>query len=165
MSFGAMTAVNVAALDPRFKSMIAMSGASLSHTNLTVPSLWMLGQEDRTIGTAGNILIRAHHNQHTGPSFLLELKEGGHYSFTDMFKINKTFGDGVGPGKRRETQEPFEYTSMETTYEIVNAVSLAFLDVYAKGKRERLPFLLKNHWPTEVVWKVAGVGQTAKASP
>ena len=73
-----------------------MSGASLSHANLTIPSLWMLGQEDRTIGTAGNFLIRAHHNMHTGPSFLLELKNGGHYSFTDMFKINKSHGDGVG---------------------------------------------------------------------
>jgi len=165
MSFGAMTSVDVVALDPRFKSMIAMSGASLSHTNVTVPSLWMLGQEDRTIGTAGNFLIRSHHSMHTGPSFLLELKDGGHYSFTDMFKINKTFGDGVGSGKRRETQEPFEYTSMEKTYEIVNVCSLAFLDVYAKGKRERLSFLLKNHWPAEVVWKVSGVGEAAKSSP
>jgi hypothetical protein len=46
---------------------------------------------------------------------------------------------------------------METTYEIVNACSLAFLDVYARGKRERLPFLLTNHWPNEVVWKASGV--------
>ena len=156
MSFGGMTVVDVAAADPRFKSLIAMSGASLTHTNTTIPSLWMLGQEDRTIGTAGNILIRGHHAMHTGPSFLLEIKDGGHYSFTDMFKVNKTFGDGVGPGKRRQTDEAFEYLSMDKTYEIVNACSLAFLDVYAKGKRERLPFLLTNHWPAEVVWKNFG---------
>jgi len=163
MSFGAMTAENVVAMDSRFKSMIAMSGASLGRTNLTVPSLWMLGEEDRTIGSMGNALIRAHHAMHTGPSFLLELKEGGHYSFTDMFKINKTFGDGVGPGKRRETKEPFEYTSMEKTYEIVNSYSLAFLDVYAKGKKERLPFLQKNHWPNEVVLKISGTGEVRSA--
>jgi dienelactone hydrolase len=159
MSFGAMTAVDVAASDPRFKSMIAMSGASLTHTNASVPSLWMLGQEDRTIGTVGNSLIRRHHSIHTGPSFLLELKDGGHYSFTDMFKINKTFGDGVGAGKRRPSEEPFEYTSMEKTYEIVNSYTLAFLDVYAKGKRERLPFLLKNHWPEEVVLNTTNAGE------
>ena len=157
MSFGALSAVDVAALDPRFKSVIAMAGASLSHTNLTVPSLWMLGDEDRTIGTAGNILIRGHHLIHSGPSFLLEFKNGGHYSFTDMFKINNAFGDGVGSGKRRGTEEPFQFTSMEMTYEIVNACSLAFLDVYAKGRRERLSFLLTNHWPEEVVWKYSGV--------
>ena len=159
MSFGAMSAVDVAALDARFKSVIAMSGASLSHSNRLVPSLWMLGQEDRTIGPAGNLLIRLHHTGHTGPSFLLELKDGGHFSFTDMFKINKSFGDGVGPGKRRGSDEPFEFTSMEKTYEIVNACSLAFLDVYARGKRERLPYLQTNHWPTEVVWKVSGVAE------
>ena len=165
MSFGGMSVVDVAALDSRFKSLIAMSGASLTHTNATIPSLWMLGQEDRTIGTAGNFLIRGHHTTHTGPSFLLEIKAGGHYSFTDMFKINKTFGDGVGPGKRRQTDEPFEFTSMDKTYEIVNACSLAFLDVYAKGNRERLPFLLTNHWPAEVVWKASAVGETQKTSP
>ena len=165
MSFGAMTSVDVGAVDSRFKSVIAMSGASRTHTNLVVPTLWMLGQEDRTIGTAGNTLIRAQHTIHTGPSFLLELKDGGHYSFTDMFKINKTFGDGVGPGKRRDTQEPFEFTGMDTTYEIVNACSLAFLDVYARGKRERLPFLLKNHWPAEVVLKASGADDSEKPSP
>jgi dienelactone hydrolase len=156
MSFGAMSAVDVAALDARFKSIIAMSGASLTHTNLEVPSLWMLGGEDRTIGPTGNLLIGLHHTAHTGPSFMLELKDGGHYSFTDMFKINKEFGDGVGAGKRRQTQEPFQFTSMEKTYEIVNAYSLAFLEVYARGRSEKLSFLQTNHWPKEVVLKVSG---------
>ena len=122
-------------------------------------------QKLRFLYTTCGQLIRSHHAMHTGPSFLLELKDGGHYSFTDMFKINKTFGDGVGPGKRRESKEPFEYTSMEKTYEIVNAYSLAFLDVYTKGKRERLPFLQQNHWTNEVVLKISGEGETKKAGP
>jgi len=165
MSFGGLSAVDVVAADPRFKSLIAMAGASLSHTNLVVPSLWLLGREDRTIGAAGNLLLRLHHAAHTGPSFLLELKNGGHYSFTDMFKINKAFGDGIGPGKRRETQEPFEFTSMEKTYEIVNAYSLAFLDVYARNKPARLPFLQTNHWPDEVILKSSGVGEGKGSNP
>ena len=159
MSFGAMTAVRVADTDPRFKSVIAMSGAPPTHTNLTVPTLWMLGTEDTTIGTYGNALIRSHHGKHVGPSFLLEIKNGGHYSFTDMFKINKNHGDGVGSGKRRETKEPFEFTSMETTYKIINAYSLAFLQVYARGNREprKLSGLKTNHWPEELIWKFSGL--------
>ena len=159
MSFGAMTAVRVADTDPRFKSVIAMSGAPPTHTNLAVPTLWMLGTEDTTIGVNGNALIRSHHSAHVGPSFLLEMKNGGHYSFTDMFKINKNFGDGVGPGKRRETKEPFEFTSMETTYKIINAYSLAFLEVYARGNREprKLSGLKTNHWPEELIWKFSGL--------
>lgn len=165
MSFGAMSAVQVADDDPRFKSVIAMSGAALTHTNRAIPTLWMLGTEDTTIGAVGNTLIRAHHLAHLGPSVLLELKNGGHYSFTDMFKIDKEFGDGVGAGTRRDTKEPFAFTSMETTYQIINFVSLAFLDVYAKGLRERLSFLQTNHWPDEVIWQVTGVDQEKQARP
>ena len=96
----------------------------------------MLGTEDRTIGAPGNAAIRDNHAKHTGPSYLLELKNGGHYSFTVMFKINKSFGDGVGAGKRRDTNEPFEFTLMEATYKIINSYSVSFLGYYLKGQKE-----------------------------
>jgi len=117
----------------------------------------MLGTEDRTLGVLGNTLIRANHAQHTGPSFLLELKNGGHYSFTDVFKVNKNFGDGVGPGKRRDTNEPFEFTSMELTYKIVNSYSVAFLGYFLKGQKEYGSFLTENHWPDTMLWDVKGM--------
>jgi dienelactone hydrolase len=158
MSFGSYTAHWAADQDGRFKAVIAMSGAPPSHTNLTVPSLRMLGTEDRTLGVGGNAAIRDNHAKHIGPSFLLELKNGGHYSFTDMFKINKHFGDGVGEGKRRETNEPFEFTSMETTYKIINSYSVAFLGYYLKGETSYLAFLSENHWPDLILWDVKGVG-------
>jgi dienelactone hydrolase len=154
MSFGSFTAHWAADRDPRFKAVVAMSGAPLSHTNLTVPSLRMLGTEDRTLGVLGNGLIRQNHAAHTGSSFLLELKNGGHYSFTDMFKLNKNFGDGVGAGKRRGTDEPFEFTSMELTYKIVNSYSVAFLGYFLKGQKEYWSFLSENHWPDIVAWDV-----------
>jgi predicted dienelactone hydrolase len=158
MSFGSYTAHWAADQDPRFKAVIAMSGAPASHTNLTVPSLRMLGTEDRTLGVAGNAAIRDNHAKHTGPSYLLELKNGGHYSFTDMFKINKNFGDGVGAGKRRDTNEPFEFTSMETTYKIINSYSVAFLGYYLKGETSYMTFLSENHWPDVMKWDVTGAG-------
>jgi predicted dienelactone hydrolase len=158
MSFGSYTAHWASDQDSRFKAMIAMSGAPPSHTNLTIPSLRMLGTEDRTIGVPGNAAIRDNHAKHTGPSFLLELKNGGHYSFTDMFKINKHFGDGVGEGKRRDTNEPFEFTSMEATYKIINSYSVAFLGYYLKGETSYLSFLRENHWPDVMTWDVTGVG-------
>ena len=93
------------------------------------------------------------------------MKNGGHYSFTDMFKINKNHGDGVGPGKRRETKEPFEFTSMETTYKIIDTYSLAFLEVYAHGNRRLLSALQQNKWPNELIWKSSGVGGKKKSNP
>ncbi len=154
MSFGSFTAHWAADREPRFKAVVAMSGAPPFHTNLTVPSLRMLGTEDRTLGVLGNGLIRSNHAAHTGPSFLLELKNGGHYSFTDMFKLNKNFGDGVGPGKRRDTNEPFEFTSMELTYKIVNSYSVAFLGYFLKDQKEYWSFLSENHWPEAMIWDV-----------
>lgn len=156
MSFGSYTAHWATDQDPRFKAVIAMSGAPPSHTNLTVPSLRMLGTEDRTLGVAGNSAIRDNHARHTGPSFLLELKNGGHFSFTDMFKINKHFGDGVGEGKRRESNEPFEFTTMETTYKIINSYSVAFLGYYLKGEKEYAGFLGENHWRDVMIWEAKG---------
>lgn len=158
MSFGSYTVHWVADQDPRFKAIVAMSGAPATHTNLAVPSLRMLGTEDRTLGPAGNAAIRDNHAKHTGPSYLLELKNGGHYSFTDMFKINKEFGDGVGAGKRRDTNEPFRYTDMETTYAIINSYSVAFLGYYLKGQKEYRAFLSENHWPDVMMWDVTGTG-------
>ncbi|MBI3651505.1 MAG: hypothetical protein HY231_10845 [Acidobacteria bacterium] len=152
MSFGSFTAHWAADADPRFKAVIAMSGAPATHTNLLVPTLRMLGTEDRTLGEAGNLLIRRNHEIHKGPAFLLELKNGGHFSFTDMFKLNKQFGDGVGKGKRRATGEAFEFTSMETTYKIINSYSVAFLGYYLKGQKEYLPFLQENHWKDVLIW-------------
>jgi dienelactone hydrolase len=156
MSFGSATAIRVADEDPRFKAVLAMAAAPPTHANLTVPSLYMLGTEDRTIKEEGNQLIRDNFAKHTGAGFLLELKNGGHYSFSDMFKLDKNFGDGIGKGKRRATGEEFAFTSMETTYAIINAYSVAFLGASVKGEREYLPFLQKNHWQDEVSWQSKG---------
>jgi predicted dienelactone hydrolase len=164
MSFGSMTAIRVADSDPRFKAVIAMSGAYEDHTNLTVPSLYMLGTEDRTIKASGNDRIRSVYAKHTRDGFLLEMKNGGHYSFTDVFKIDKNFGDGIGQGKRAATGEAFNFTSMETTYQIINSYSIAFLGLYVRGEKEYLPFLQKNHWPNELIWESKGVEQTQTTS-
>ncbi len=158
MSFGSMTAVRVAETDKRFKSVIAMSGAYPAAANLKVPTLWMIGTEDRTIGAMGNAVVRGHHEKHEGPSYLLELKDGGHYSFTDMPKLIPNFGDGAGKGKRREGGAEFQYTSMETAYRIVNAYSTAFLAVYAKGDKQCLAFLQRNGWPDELIWSARNAG-------
>ena len=68
-------------------------------------------------------------------------------------------GDGFGKGKRRDGGAEFQFTSMETTYQIVNSYSVAFLDVYAKGDKRALPFLKKNGWPDELIWQARNAEQ------
>lgn len=161
MSFGSYTAFRVVDSESRFKVVIGMSGARAEHTNLRIPALAMIGTEDRTIGPKGNAEVRSYIEKHQGPALLLELKNGGHYSFTDMFKINKLFGDGVGSGKRQGSNEPFDFTPMERTYEIINSISVAFCGVYIKEDKSYLPFLLENHWPEDLIWVVRGQEQAS----
>ena len=145
MSFGSYSAIQAADAEPRFKALLGMAAAPPAHTNLTIPTLLMLGAKDATIREAGNALIRNYPTTHEGPAYLLELTNGGHWSFTDMFKINKTFGDGIGP----------TFTPMEQTYEIVNTYSAAFLGVYLKGEKEPLKLLDSNpstSWTDAVKW-------------
>jgi hypothetical protein len=95
----------------------------------------------------GNGLVRGNYEKHTGPAMLLELINGGHYSFTDMFKLVKNFGDGVGEG----------FTPMDTTYEIINTMSTAFLDVYLKGQKESKKILESNPWPDDLAVQRKGI--------
>lgn len=157
MSFGSMTAILVANLDPRFKAVIGMSGAPRAFVPLTVPTLLMLGSEDLTIGEEGNARIREQYEKQASSVLLMEMKNGGHYSFTDIFKLNAKNGDGAGSGTRRVGGDPFEYTGMERTYEMINAYSLAFLGLFVRGEQDYLPYLTQNHWPKELTWKVKGV--------
>lgn len=140
MSFGSYSSIQAADADPRFSAVVAMAAAPQTNTNLTVPSQYWMGRKDKTIGELGNGLVKSTYTRHTGPSMLIELINGGHYSFTDMFKIIKSFGDGVGEG----------FTPMEQTYEIINVYSAAFLDVYLKGQKDAKKVLDANPWTEEV---------------
>jgi dienelactone hydrolase len=147
MSFGSYSSIQAADADPRFIAVVAMAAAPPTHTNLTVPSQYWLSRKDKTIGELGNGLVRANYEKHTGPVMLMEMINGGHYSFTDMFKLVKNFGDGVGEG----------FTPMDTTYEIINVYSTAFLDVYLKGQKEFKKFLETDSWPAEVAVQRKGL--------
>jgi dienelactone hydrolase len=156
MSFGSATAIRVADDDPRFKVVLAMAAAPPSHNNLTVPSLYMLGTEDLTIKEEGNQIIRDNFAKHTGTGFLLELKNGGHYSFTDMFKLDKNFGDGIGKGKRRATGAGVRFHFDGDDLRDYQFVQRGVSGRYVKAEREYLPFLQKNHWQDELIWQSKG---------
>jgi dienelactone hydrolase len=147
MSFGSYSAIQAADADPRFIAVVAMAAAPPTHTNLTVPSQYWLGRKDKTIGDLGNGLIRGTYEKHTGPAMLMELINGGHYSFTDVGKTVKNFGDGIGEG----------FTPLETTYDIINSYSTAFLGLYLKGQTEYKKFLETNPWPEELAVERKGL--------
>lgn len=165
-SFGSATAIASATVEPRIKAVVGMACAYWSlPPNPTVPTLHMLAVEDGFIGTGGNEIIRWHQSFHTGPSFLLELTNGGHLSFTDNLMLCDQPHEGIGPGARWDTGAPFVYTPKDTAYAIINSYSVAFLCCYLKGQTDYLRFLQDNHWPAEMTWEAKGIKGLREKDP
>ena len=145
-SFGGFTCCRVADSDPRVKAILPMTVAYSKPAR--IPVLLMLGELDRTIETAGNALSVAYYVSSSGPKYLLTLKRGGHFSFSDMDRINPNFGDGIGTETR--DGKTVEFLPSRLTKEIINAYSLAFFDCYLRKDAKAGEFLMKNAYPEEV---------------
>ena len=132
-SFGGFTACRAAETDRRVKAILPMTGAYGKKTS--VPMLLMLGDKDRTMGVAGNTVSRLFYESCGGPKYLVSLKRGGHFSFTDIDYIAPGFGDGVGGG---------EFLPSSRAKSLVNAYSLAFFEHYLRADADSGRFLRKN---------------------
>jgi dienelactone hydrolase len=156
-SFGGMTSTMAADQDDRIDAIVPMAAVGREHKNTEVPSLIILATEDDTIGAAGNARVREYYEEATGPKYLVEFVDGGHYSFTEMFQFDPKFGDGVGTGKRITNDEDITYTDKGTVYKYTNGYSLAFLNKFVKGESgaELDEYLDKNHDDKIMIHKVS----------
>lgn len=161
MSFGGWTAA--AALefnDPRVKAALLMCPSLMSaegrltkeRTNLHTPLMVMIGTEDTVIGTEGNALCRDFVKKPEGCSFLMEIKRGGHCSFTSCDLYNPAYGNGIGESTSLSSPGSM-YMPLEISkqHEIINGYGLAFLDKFIRGGSGS--FLTENHYPDELVYK------------
>ena len=107
---------------------------------------------------AGNEAGRAYHATHTGPRHLLEIKRGGHVSFTSCELYNPAYGNGIGESKSLSRPgETYTPLPIETQHEVINSYSLAFLNAHlrpgvAASEELGADYLLKNHFGDEIVW-------------
>lgn len=164
-SFGGYTAGAVINTDSRVKAIIPMTPVFGERSNYTTPLLLILGAEDKTIGLEGNQRALKYFEESKGPKYLVNVKDAGHFSFSDMFQYRPEHGDGVGKGERiTKPGEPIEYLGMEKTYEITNSYSAAFLGVYLKGQTGYQAFLEKNQFPNEIEFQFAPAQPQATAA-
>lgn len=88
---------------------------------------------------------------------LVEILDGGHYTFSDMFQLKPDFGDGIGKGTRiTKPGEPLEYLGMKESYEIINYYSGLFFEVFVKGERAYEKDLPTNIYPELLVVEYQG---------
>ena len=145
-SFGGYTVTKAAELDSRIRAILPMTVAYSKPA--TVPMLLMIGTLDRTVSETGNMVAKAFYVSSSGPKHLLVLERGGHYSFSDMDRINPSFGDGIGKSSKGGKQ--VEYLDSELTKKIINGYTLAFFDTYLKKDVRAREFLARNAFPGEI---------------
>lgn len=99
---------------------------------LTAPNVWLLLEEDHSIGTIGNDLIEDNAARAPGPTRLVRMPDGGHWSVSDIVGIDEAFMPGCGTDTRQDgSGEPFSYpdpaTARQTTASLVAAAVLPWL--------------------------------------
>jgi len=99
---------------------------------LTAPNVWLLLEEDNSIGAVGNTLIEDNAARATGPTRLVRMADGGHWSVSDIVGIQDAFMPGCGTDVRQDgSQERFSYpdpvTARDTTAGLVAAAVLPWL--------------------------------------
>ncbi|CAK0839898.1 unnamed protein product [Prorocentrum cordatum] len=165
MSFGGFaSAAALERQDPRVKAAImkcpslASGGGRLpeERANRATPVFVMLGAEDTVIGERGNELCRQYFATHSGPACLLEIKAGGHVSFTSCELYNPSYGNGIGESKSL-SQPGATYTPLPIAQQhaIVNSYALAFLNAYLRPSSEQAAasraYLQTNQFGDEIV--------------
>jgi dienelactone hydrolase len=153
-SFGGFTATTAADLDPRIDAVSPWAGVGLSRTRFDVPAMVLVATEDATIKQAGNGLCRSWFERGRAPSWLVELRNAGHFSFTEMAQYKPDYGDGIGRGK-------LEYLSVETVKRFTNAYTLAFFDRILKDEGRRDAWMGASHLPGEIDVRVIGLDAAA----
>ncbi|MCF6286623.1 MAG: alpha/beta fold hydrolase [Candidatus Hydrogenedentes bacterium] len=153
-SFGGFTAMAAAALDPRVDAIAPMAAVVPDFSKSSKrPLLLFIATEDDTIDEAGNTEARAYYEDTTSPKYLVEMKNAGHYSFSDMFQLNPAWGDGIGEGKRITDGEALRYLGMTDVYRFTNGYSTAFFHKYLKDSDTFEQYLKDNQAPKELIFR------------
>eukprot|EP00913_Durusdinium_trenchii_P001609 g1492.t1 len=128
--------------DSRIKAAVMMCPSLMSaggrimkdRSNLETPVMMMIGTEDTVLGAEGNDACREYALKPKGSSYLLEIKLGGHCSFTSCDLYNPAYGNGIGESKSlTKPGEMYEALDITKQHEIINTYGLAFLDKYLRG--------------------------------
>jgi len=96
-------------------------------TTLAAPTLFILLEEDHSIGVAGNVLLEGNYQAVPGPSWLVSLADAGHWSVSDLVGLTDGFMAGCGDDLRQDGGQPFSYADPATSRANTAAIVAAFL--------------------------------------
>ncbi|MCH9686118.1 MAG: hypothetical protein K0V04_32095 [Deltaproteobacteria bacterium] len=137
-SYGAATTGKVLQDDDRFIAGVAIAAPlanpllpGVAVTDIAEPMLMLLAQEDNSITEIGNNFMRADAMALPGGSWLVELADAGHWSFSDLCGIVEAFDPGCGDGTRQTVAgEAFTYLDNDLARDIAASYTTAFFALH-----------------------------------
>jgi len=138
-SFGAVTTGMVAQREGAVLGSVFLGApadnpllSGVDATALTAPNVWLLLEEDNSIGQLGNDLIVDNATNAPGPTRLVRMPDAGHWSVSDIVGIDDAFMPGCGTDTRQDgSGDTFTYpdaaTARETTAGLVAAAVVPWL--------------------------------------
>jgi dienelactone hydrolase len=115
-SFGAVTASKVVEQDARVRGGFLIAAPadspflnSGSLKSITKPLTYLLALEDNSISYVGNDFIRDNFAKGPKPTWLIEVREAGHWTFSDIAGLGGSYLAGCGEGTRDPDGGAFTY--------------------------------------------------------
>jgi len=132
-SFGGVTAGRVAELDSRVVAAAAIAAPmenpaipGVTLANIHVPLMFIVADEDNSIGDLGNQFIDKNYGSAAPPVAKIDVPDAGHWSFSDEDGLIDDFAPGCGSGIRQTNDQPFDYLEPQKGRDIAAAYVTAF---------------------------------------
>lgn len=150
-SFGGVAALTLIGLDERaaVAATYAAPWLPIYPAGFDKPILFMIGSEDLTMGIQ-NLQIKLDYYLTPSTRFLMNILDGGHYTFTDGCQLAPSLfgnGDGCGEGHRQADGSPFTFIDSDLGHRMINGNTLALFRYAISGNEEALDYLTTNRFP------------------
>lgn len=132
-SFGAVTAGKLVEQDARVRGGFLIAAPvdspflnSGSLANITRPLSYLLATEDNSISYIGNGFIRDNFARGPRPAWLIEVKNAGHWTFSDIAGLGGAYLPGCGSGVRDPDGGAFTYLDNDLGRRIAQRAATAW---------------------------------------
>ncbi|MEZ5501705.1 MAG: hypothetical protein R3E50_03240 [Halioglobus sp.] len=154
-SYGAVTAGKVLQDDPRFRAGLIIAAPvespvfpGVTVANINEPLMFMLAEEDNSIGSLGNAVLRANYDAAAGPAWKIEIADAGHWSFSDIAGLVPQFNAGCGEGERQTVPgEAFSYIDNVLARDITATYGVRFFAAQLLGDQSAVQGLETSLFP------------------